>query len=69
MTVTITNMMPHRAGANNNTTYMFRTTNKGKATRAKQVLVVTVAGALLCALVIMWLALGQGDNESAVQSN
>jgi hypothetical protein len=67
MTVTITNMMPHRAGANNNTTYMFRTTNKGKVTRARQVLVITVAGALLCALLIMWLAMGQGEIESTVQ--
>jgi hypothetical protein len=63
MAVTITNMLPHRAGAAN-TTYMFRTTNnKAKATRAKQVLVATVAGALLCALIITWLALGRDSAE------
>lgn len=65
MAITITNMLPHRAGAAN-TTYMFRTPNTGnkaKATRAKQVLVVTVAGALLCALIITWLALGRDSAE------
>jgi hypothetical protein len=62
MTVTITNILPHKAGANN-TTYMFRTTNKARAARNKQVLVATVAGALLCALVIMWLALGQDSDD------
>jgi hypothetical protein len=62
MAITITNMLPHRAGAAN-TTYMFRTGNKAKTTRAKQVLVVTVAGALLCALIITWLALGRDSAE------